>query len=119
MNVYPNERNKILVFEDYPERHDKLLCNKMISFLNNKYRNLIKERNFNINNLRPKLMKEIKNINYIVLPNYTTFCLKIERLFLREISDYYNHKNTGLLSPLKMNDILRKKYEFSVHFPLK
>ena len=43
----------------------------------------------------------------------------MERLFLKEISNYYNHKNTGLLSPLKMNDILRKKYEFSVHFPLK
>lgn len=61
MMIKENERNKILVFDDYPERHDKLLSNKIIQFLSNKYRNPIKERNFNINNFQPKLMKEIKN----------------------------------------------------------
>ena len=119
MNVYPNKRNKILVFEDDPERHDKLLCNKIILFLGNKYRNLIKERNYNINNLRPKLLKEIKKINYIVLPNYTIFCQNMERIFLKEISEYYNHKNTGLLTSSKIDNILQKKYEFSLHFPFK
>ena len=118
MNIYPYERNKILVFEDYPERHDNLLCNKIISFLKNKYRNLIKERNYNINDFKPKLLKEIKRINYIVSPNYAIFCQRMERLFLKEISDYYNHKNTGILSPSKIDDILKKKYEFSLHFPL-
>ena len=118
MNIYPNERNKILVFEDYPERHDNLLCNKIISFLKNKYRNLIKERNYNINDFKSKLLKEIKRINYIVSPNYTIFCQRMERLFLKEISDYYNHKNTGILSPSKIDNILMKKYEFSLHFPL-
>ena len=118
MNIYPNERNKILVFEDYPERHDNLLCNKIISFLKIKYRNLIKERNYNINDFKPKLLKEIKRINYIVSTNYTIFCQRMERLFLKEISDYYNHKNTGILSPSKIDNILMKKYEFSLHFPL-
>ena len=119
MNIYPNEKNKIWVYDEYPQRHDKLLCNRIISFLRKKYRNLIKERNFNINDFRPKLLIEIKKINYIVLPNYTTFCQRMERLFLKEISNYYNHKNTGLLSPSNIDNILRKKYEFSVHFPLK
>lgn len=118
MNIYPNEKNKIPVYDDDPQRHDKLLCNKIISFLNNKYRNLIKERNYNINDFRPKLIKEIKRINYIVLPNYTMFCQNMERLFLKEISEYYNHKNTGILSPSKINNILQKQYDFSLHFPL-
>ena len=30
MMIKENERNKILVFDDYPERHDKLLSNKII-----------------------------------------------------------------------------------------
>ena len=75
--------NKILVFDDYPERHDKLLCNKVIYFLKDKYRNLINERNYNINDFRPKLVKEIKRINYIVLPDYDSFCKRMERLFLK------------------------------------
>ena len=119
MNVYPNEKNKILVFDDDPQRHDNLLTNKMISFLKDKYRNLIKERNYNINNFRSKIIKEIKGMNYIVLPNYDSFCKRIERIFLKEISEYYNHKNTWILSPYKVDDILCKKYEYSLHFPLK
>ena len=119
MNAYPNEKNKILVFDDDPQRHDNLLTNKMISFLKDKYRNLIKERNYNINNFRPKIIKEIKGMNYIVLPNYDSFCKRIERIFLKEISEYYNYKNTGILSPFKVDDILCKKYEYSLHFPLK
>ena len=119
MNVYPNEINKILVFDDYPERHDKLLCNKVISFLKDKYRNLINERNYNINDFRPKLLKEIKRINYIVSPNYTIFCQRMERLFLKEISDYYNLKNNGLLSKKAIDNIQQQKYEYSLHFSLK
>ena len=119
MNVYPNERNKIIVFEDDPQRHDNLLTNKIISFLKDKYRNLIKERNYNINNFRPRIIKEIKGMNYIILPNYVSFCQRMERIFLKEISVFYNHKNTGILSPSKMDNILCKKYEYSLHFPLK
>ena len=119
MYVYPNEKNKILVLDDDPQRHDNLLTNKMLSFLKDKYRNLIKERNYNINNFRPKIIKEIKGMNYIVLPNYDSFCQRIERIFLKEISAYYNHKNTGILSTSKIDNILCKKYEYSLHFPLK
>ena len=119
MYVYPNEKNKILVFDDDPQRHDNLLTNKMLSFLKDKYRNLIKERNYNINNFRPKIIKEVKGMNYIVLPNYDSFCQRIERIFLKEISPYYNHKNSGILSTSKIDNILCKKYEYSLHFPLK
>ena len=119
MNVYPNERNKILVFEDDPQRHDNLLTNKIISFLKDKYRNLIKERKYNINNFRPRIIKEIKGMNYIVLPNYVSFCQRMERIFLKEISVFYNHKNAGILNHSKIDNILSKKYEYSLHFPLK
>ena len=119
MNVYPNEKNKILVFEDDPQRHDNLLTNKIISFLKDKYRNLIKERNYNINNFRPKIIKEIKGMNYILLPNYVPFCQRMERIFLKEISVFYNHKNAGILNHSKIDKILSKKYEYSLHFPLK
>ena len=118
MNVYPNDKNKIEVYDNDPQRHNKLLCNKVISFLSDKYRNLINERKYNINNFRPKLMKEIRKLNYIILPNYSAFCQSMERLFLKEISDYFNHKNAGLLTPTKIDNILSKKYEFSLHFPL-
>ena len=43
----------------------------------------------------------------------------MERIFLKEISEYYNHKNTGLLTSSKIDNILQKKYEFSLHFPFK
>ena len=48
MNVYPNDKNKIEVYDNDPQRHNKLLCNKVISFLSDKYRNLINERKYNI-----------------------------------------------------------------------
>ena len=119
MNIYPNEKNKIVIFENAPQRHDKLLQKKIISFLKDKYRNLIKERDYNINDFNQKLIKEIKMMNYIILPNYDAFYKKIERLFLKEISDYYNLKKNGLLSKKAIDNIQQQKYEYSLHFSLK
>ena len=109
----------MICYEEDPKRHDKLLLQKTMNALKDKYKNLIRERCFNLNCFKQKVIKEIKKLVYIVLPNYDSFFIKIERLFLKEISNCYNFENKGLLCPLKLHNMLEvQNYKYSVHFPM-
>ena len=117
MNV--KKQNKIIVYDVIPQRHDKVLLIRTIHALKDKYKNLIKERNYDINHFKPKVEKEIKKLNYIVLPNYDSFYKKIERIFLKELSEFCIFDNKGLLSTPNVHNMLEvDKYEYNVHFPL-
>ena len=117
--MFPNYSNKIICYDEDPKRHDKVLLQKTMKALKEKYRNLIKERNFDINCFKQKVIKEIRKLNYFVLPNYDKFFIKIERLFLKEISICYNYENNGLLSPPSLHDLLKvNNYRYNVHFPV-
>ena len=117
--MYPNYSKKIICYDEDPKRHDKVLLQKTMTILKDKYRNLIRERYFDINCFKQKVIKEIRKLNYLVLPNYDSFFIKIERLFLKEISNCYNYENNGILSPPSLHDILKvHNYKYSVHFPV-
>ena len=117
--MYPYYQKKIICYDEDPKRHDKILLQKTMNALKDKYRNLIRERNFNINCFKQKVIKEIKKLTYLVLPNYDSFFIKIERLFLKEISHCYNFENNGLLTPPSLHNILEvQNYKYSLHFPV-
>ena len=117
--MYKNYPYKINIFDDDPKRHDKMLLQKTMTVLKDKYKNLIKERNFNINLFKQRVIKEIRKLTYFVLPNYDTFFKKIERIFLKEISNYCNLENNGILRHPCVHNILEvDNYKYSVHFPL-
>ena len=117
--MYMNSTKKIICYDDDAKRHDKVLLQKTINALKDKYRNLIKERNFNMNCFKQKVIKEIRKMTYYFIPNYDSFYIKMERLFLKEISNCYNIKNNGLLTPPSVDNMLNiQNYNYSVHFPI-
>ena len=116
---YENINQKIICYDEDPKRHDKVLLRRIMNNLKDKYRNLIRERNFNINGFREKVIKEIKKLTYLFLPDYSSFYQKIERLFLKEISNNYNCDNNGLIYPPCLHNILEiNNYKYSLHFPI-
>ena len=117
--MYENCINKINCYDYDVKKHDKILLQKTINALKDKYRNLIRERNFNMNCFKQKVMKEIKKLTYYFIPNYDSFYIKMERLFLKEISNCYNLENNGLLTPPSVHNMLYiQNYKYSVHFPV-
>ena len=117
--MYQNCHKKLICYDDDPKRHDKALLQKTMNQLKDKYRNLIRERYFNMNFFKQRIIKEIKKLTYLVLPNYDSFFIKIERIFLKEISNCYNMENNGLLSPPSVHNMLRvHDYRYNVHFPI-
>ena len=116
---YQYYQNKMICFNEDPKRHDKILLQKTMTLLKDKYRNLIKERNFDINYFKQRVIKEIKKLTYIVLPYYDNFFKKIEKIFLKEISNCYNLENNGLLTRPSVHNMLEVgNYKYSVHFPM-
>ena len=117
--MYQNCNKKFICYDEDSKRHDKILLQKTMASLKDKYRNLIKERNFDINNFKQKVIKEIRKMTYLFIPNYDSFFIKIERLFLKEISNYYNIENNGLLTPPCVHNMLHvQNYKYSLHFPV-
>ena len=117
--MYNKNQSKIIIFDDDPKRHDKILLQRTMTFLKDKYKNLIKERNFNINCFKQRVIKEIRKLTYFVLPNYDSFYKKIEKIFLKEISNWCNLENNGLLTTPCIHNILEAdNYKYSVHFPV-
>ena len=116
---YQYFQNKMICFDEDPKRHDKILLQKIMILLKDKYRNLIKERNFDMNAFKQRVIKEIRKLTYYVLPYYDAFYKKIERIFLNEISNCYNYENNGLLTPPFVHNVLEVgNYKYSVHFPV-
>ena len=117
--MYQNCHKKIICYDEDPKRHDKILLQKTMAALKDKYKNLIKERNFDINYFKQKVIKEIRKMTYLFIPNYDSFFIKIERLFLKEISKCYNIENSGLLTPHCVHNMLHvPNYKYSLHFPV-
>ena len=110
---------KIIVFDDFPKRHDKILFNRVFFALKDKYKKFIIERGFNINDFKPVIEKEIRKLTYLVAPNYDKFFIKMERLFLKELSNFDEFKNYKMMGTIKVDEILGvDRYEYNVHFPL-
>ena len=118
--MYKNcHNNKIVIYDDTPKRHDKALLYKTMAMLKDKYRNLIRERNFDMIWFRQRVIKEIRKVTYYVLPDYDSFFKKIEKIFLKEISNCCNLENNGILTPPSVHDMLIvNNYKYSVHFPV-
>ena len=117
--MYQNCHQKIICYDYDPKRHEKFLLNKTMNALKDKYRNLIKERNFNMNCFKQRIIKEIRKMTYYFIPNYDSFFIKMERIFLKEISNCYNLDNNGLLTPPSLHNMLAvENYKYSVHFPV-
>ena len=117
--MYQKSHKKLIYYEDIPKRHDKILLKKTMNQLKDKYRNLIRERNFNMNCFEQRVIKEIRKLTYFVLPNYDSFFIKIEKIFVKEISNCYNIESNDLLSPPSVHDMLRvHNYRYNLHFPI-
>ena len=56
--MYPYYQKKIICYDEDPKRHDKILLQKTMNALKDKYRNVIRERHFNINCFKQKVIKE-------------------------------------------------------------
>ena len=107
---------KLIVFDDFPKRHDKILFNRVLTALKDKYKKFIKERGYNINNFKPVIQKEIRKLTYLVAPDYDKFFIKMERLFLKELSKY--ELDYKMLRTIKVDEILGiDRYEYNVYFP--
>ena len=64
----------------------KTLFNKVKSDIKNKYRNLIRDKDFDFERFSPKIAKEIEIFAFDEYPYYSQLFRHIEKIFLHEIS---------------------------------
>lgn len=112
-------RRKRNISEQNYRTHDKVLLKKILFTLNDKYRNLIIEKKYNIEWFKERAWKEIQNMIYLDKPNYGKFFMKIERIFLKELTNYSDPQCQGLLAPPEIDYLLNiDYYKYNLHFPL-
>ena len=87
---------------------------KIKNDLRNKYRCLIKQKNFDMNLFDKVIQKEIISFTIHHNPIYTYIFKKIEKLFLKEIANYNEQKYHGLLCPEQVSKVLTSSFFFDM-----
>ena len=84
--------------------------------LNNKYGNLIRQKEFNLKSYEKELMKEIKYFSFHNYPFYNQLFRIVEKKFLKEISNYSERDKNGLLTIENIDDMVKnyKTYDFNI-----
>lgn len=104
---------KVLSKENNAKLINKLL-NKAKLYLKNKYNSMIIDKQYNLNDFTPQMMKEITDYNYYNYPNESELLRIIESKFLKELNKH-DDKKRRILFPGKLREMTEQpNYQFNV-----